>query len=453
MNIQGPGTIQNPIISKRTAVNVISLRNNSLIQYYNNSELNENRLGTKSTLKQNLKTSYSERLINLQQIKDFDDFYTYNDNVKNIERLYELHKKEILNTSLSKIPFCRQFKCKDVLLGYRLKDLGTISENQVKKIKKCIENMISLSLFNSDYTTSIKDKSYCTFVTLTLPSKQVHSDKLIRKCLTTFLDNLKKTHNVNHFVWKAETQKNGNIHFHVVIDRYIHWQNVRLLWNKQISKLGYIQFYKNNRLKAGFVYRPYIEKNGNRYINKKSKKEQYDNYLKDKNEGFANPNTTDIHSLKGVTNSISYILKYLTKLEPNKRPVIGAVWGAANITKKLDYPKFYETEKTFKQLNHLIKSERLKCVLKDDFFSVFVGKIFDIVQKEYCNVWESVKKHYQTLKNITNKIDFKGIERIKIIDICNNINDYKKENKPIYSTIKQKLSFFQYNIYGDLSPC
>ncbi len=95
--------------------------------------------------------------------------------------------------------------------GINIKPLGVMSQNQVKKCRKAVENVINSVLFNYDKSLSWKEQRFITFVTLTLPVPQLHSDRVFRKMQTRFLENMTKTYNVDFYVWKAETQANGNI--------------------------------------------------------------------------------------------------------------------------------------------------------------------------------------------------------------------------------------------------
>ena len=82
-----------------------------------------------------------------------------------------------------------------------------------------------------------------SFITMTLPSGQIHSDVEIKKCLNNFLTSLRTSIGVSNYVWKAELQKNENIHFHLVIDKYCSYQAIRHYWNKAINTLGYVDRY------------------------------------------------------------------------------------------------------------------------------------------------------------------------------------------------------------------
>lgn len=84
---------------------------------------------------------------------------------------------------------------------------------------------------------SIRDSHLCTFITLTLPSKQQHSDIQITKyCVNPFLSYARKMWGVRHYIWKKELQQNGNLHYHFVTDRYIDHQVLRRTWNRIVNQ-------------------------------------------------------------------------------------------------------------------------------------------------------------------------------------------------------------------------
>jgi hypothetical protein len=117
------------------------------------------------------------------------------------------------------------------------------------------------------------------FVTLTLPSQQVHTDsEIISKCLNQLLTELRKYHNVKKFVWRAEKQKNGNIHFHLLTDTFIPWYELRNRWNRILNKLHYVDKFQ--------------EKHGHR-----------------------TPNSTDVHSTRKIKNIKKYVTKYMQKVD------------------------------------------------------------------------------------------------------------------------------------------
>lgn len=79
------------------------------------------------------------------------------------------------------------------------------------------------------------------FLTLTVP-KQTESDyEIKRKCLTTFLYDLRRTKDVNLYVWRAESQLRGDIHFHVVLDRFVDEKYCRKRWFQLLKESGSIR--------------------------------------------------------------------------------------------------------------------------------------------------------------------------------------------------------------------
>ena len=120
----------------------------------------------------------------------------------------------------------------------------------MKNVVNCFQNCILAYNFQHQNLTTQYQKSKVyqnpvqyklTFITLTLPSKQIHSDNEIKsKCLNQFLIELKKNHSVSRYIWKAEKQENNNIHFHIIADKFIKWQYrvFKSLIKPQLSELS-----------------------------------------------------------------------------------------------------------------------------------------------------------------------------------------------------------------------
>lgn len=129
------------------------------------------------------------------------------------------------------------------------------------------------------------------FITLTLASKQLHSDNVIKtKLLNQFLTELRTRYKVENYVWCAEPQKNGNIHFHITANKYVPWWELKETWNRIQDKLGYVQRF-------------------------------FDVY------GHYEPNSTDVHSVRKIRKLPGYLYKYFTKESDVERP---ACAGATN---------------------------------------------------------------------------------------------------------------------------
>jgi len=148
-------------------------------------------------------------------------------------------------------------------------------------------------------------------LTLTLPAAQMHYDLYIKKyLLNEFFTILRKKYNIVNYIWKAEKQFNGNIHFHLIIDKYIHYKEANRIWNTILNTHGYIDAYRKNQQefhKNGFRDRPELHKNW-------SKQQQIKAYKIGLQTNWSQPvSTTDVHSLKKIKNTHAYLAKYMSK--------------------------------------------------------------------------------------------------------------------------------------------
>lgn len=252
---------------------------------------------------------------------------------------------------------------KDNLLQENDKDgqyNGYLSDATKRTIKKRIDNW----LLSMKYTNGLKnpmrvDSSviYPTFVTLTLPSKQIHSDQKVKnECLDPFVEWLRKTFAVTAYFWRAESQKNGNVHFHILIDRFVPFTEIRRKWNLTVNRLGYVdrfaqiqkfkyrygytasreeieskvssldrickQTYKSGSIKEGIDNELRVLlfrwKSSKRTVSrgelvKIAEKILLNAYQNAKKENYKNPPSTEIKSIQNIASVTAYITKYVTK--------------------------------------------------------------------------------------------------------------------------------------------
>ncbi|MEO5350779.1 MAG: hypothetical protein H7836_14210 [Magnetococcus sp. YQC-3] len=70
-----------------------------------------------------------------------------------------------------------------------------------------------------------------TFCTLTLPVKvDPTEDKNIKRLFDDWLQAIIKSNKVKLYIWRAEAQLSGNIHFHVVFDRFLDYKQLKKKW-------------------------------------------------------------------------------------------------------------------------------------------------------------------------------------------------------------------------------
>lgn len=221
---------------------------------------------------------------------------------------------------------------------------GYMSKATSTKCKKMINGLLLAIEFG-------KIKRTPTFVTLTLPSTQNHPDKFIRRhLLGRFIKAMKRKHDVKYYFHRSEPQANGNIHFHLLMDSFIKWEDVRGNWNFILEKYGYIDDYRAAQEewhKNGFKLRPELvkrrkDKRTGKMVGGWTEEKQRKAYDYGVQTNWGNPNSSDIHALKKIKNVSAYLCKYLTKTEQDKnkpqvRAIEGRIWGASDELRELDY--------------------------------------------------------------------------------------------------------------------
>lgn len=209
-----------------------------------------------------------------------------------------------------------------------------------KKGQKSIRNAVYWFLYSVDKNLIIegRGKKKVGFLTLTLQSKQVHSDKEIKsKCLNQFLTELRFDYNVKKYIWKAEKQENGSLHFHILTDTFLPVLEIREKWNRIIGKLGYVHAYAARMRKLTWL--EYKELRLKEFKNKPTERDLKNikrAWNKGNKEKWLNPNSIDLESLKKVKNVGAYIGKYMSK-EHKKKELTAEEKNALSVDGRLWY--------------------------------------------------------------------------------------------------------------------
>ena len=188
-----------------------------------------------------------------------------------------------------------------------------------KAKKRIQEKVMWLNQFATCRTiTTISGKKLrnfkLNFITLTLPSKQMHPTKdITNTVLNQFITELKQKKQLQNYVWKMEFQKNGNAHYHIVTDAFIDYWYLKRVWNRCLEKLNYISEYSNKFKNMKFSTYYSLYKNEHNTFEKL--KEQF---IASKKTNFSQPNTVDVKAVTDEKNIASYIAKYITKNEKSK---------------------------------------------------------------------------------------------------------------------------------------
>jgi hypothetical protein len=128
------------------------------------------------------------------------------------------------------------------------KALGELSNKSTSRLTRSLNWLAYFSPWQPVYAKKENKQFWfkMNFITLTLPTLQQHSDDYIKiHCLQPFLKWIKRSHGADHYVWKAETQDNGNIHFHITTNTFIHWKSIRRKWNEIMAAHGYCKVFQD----------------------------------------------------------------------------------------------------------------------------------------------------------------------------------------------------------------
>lgn len=206
-----------------------------------------------------------------------------------------------------------------------------------------------------------------SFVTLTLPSTQIHSDVEIKKCLNSFLTNIRRSFKVENYVWKAELQQNENIHFHLSFDKYIHFQAIRYYWLLAIKPLGYVAAYSAKF--SAMTLQEYARYRGLDPVECK------DAFIQGVRSRWESPNCVDVKSVTTASSVSNYLGKYFAKnddsgIDASRIAAFGKVWARSSSLSRLQYKNKFQYSEIKEFIRQLVAMGAVKKVVYD-FSTVF----------------------------------------------------------------------------------
>lgn len=181
---------------------------------------------------------------------------------------------------------------------------GQVTSGSKKRLTKAISLLIQSTKPRWIKNPVTKKSQYfqLSFITLTIPNQDKAKDAKFthKNLLEPMLRVLRRRHQLKSYVWKAELQANGSVHYHLTSDIWINHTELRNEWNAILTKNGLLD--------------GYYSENGN-----------------------YNANSTDIHSVKKVKNMEAYLVKYVTKEYQNSVALNGKVWDCSRNLKASKY--------------------------------------------------------------------------------------------------------------------
>lgn len=211
---------------------------------------------------------------------------------------------------------------------------GKLTDGAKKRLRRAIELLCMsnkpVRVYNPVTKRYINHR--LSFITLTVSqTSNITAQEAYQNLLVHFLQWMRRTKGVTTYVWKAEVQQRGQIHYHITTPSFIHYKEIREKWNNLQSKAGYLK--------------EYYEKTGH-----------YD------------PNSTDIHQVRHVKDLSSYLMKEFAKSIQNPN-TDGKVWDCSLNLKACSY---YSTEMTQKhrEIIEQLQEEGKLWVVHFDRFSL-----------------------------------------------------------------------------------
>ena len=227
---------------------------------------------------------------------------------------------------------------------------GEITPHSRRRLNKAIQLLLDITeprwILNP--VTKKRQKFHLAFWTLTLSAPQYFkSDSDIKKqLLEPFLRKMRKK-GLRNYIWKAELQQNGNIHFHLLTDFFLPYTVIRDTWNNCQSRLGYIDDFERRF-------------------------------------GHRDPNSTDVRAVKSGSSIASYLSKYMLKpTEKNKQQKLspveaekrkGKVWDCSQNLKIRNQHYDFLTDNLYSILRQLEASKTIRAHHEEFFKLFFIDK-------------------------------------------------------------------------------
>ena len=245
----------------------------------------------------------------------------------------------------------------------RKKYTGQISPGARKRLTKAVSLLIQSAASKWVLNPATQKQQYhrLSFITLTLPDvDQAKDAKFAHKhLLQPWLRIMRNKYGMRTYIWKAELQENGSIHYHITTDQFILYHHIRNVWNNIVRKHGLLHDFK----------------------------ERY---------GHDNPNSTDIHAVAKIKDLEAYIIKYVTKESQNGEALAGKVWDCSKNLKACSYFTTTETNEIRAQIRQDIK---------DGHAVAFEAERFTIIKYKYEGYYlsfsqELINKYYSHLSDV-----------------------------------------------------
>lgn len=173
---------------------------------------------------------------------------------------------------------------------------GQVSEGMQKRVRKGIDLMLQRNDWKRVYNP-IRDTWQdfrINFVTLTMSSwKKKHEEEGYEALLKPMLRTFREKYGVKDYLWKAERQQSGRLHYHLATTEFIHAHQMEQRWNQLQWRAGHLDDYAK----------------------------KYNSYR---------PPSTQVHSVENLKSTAAYLTEYLAKASEIDEAIPGKIWDCNN---------------------------------------------------------------------------------------------------------------------------
>lgn len=342
----------------------------------------------------------------MENVKYLNSVFYLNKIVLHDGYLNQKNSKKVCEKSLSNLK-------KNVMNGW-------LSDNTKRYISNKLNIWLSVIDFYNRYLykNGMGYKKRMVMITLTLPEKQKHDDNFIkRNLLNVFLNNMVRKDMLINFFWRAELQKNGNIHFHILTDSYIDKDDLRIEWCNVLRNHNYLIDWEKKhidrlppctdiRSKGDVLHMLY-------YVTKYTVKCDEINLSEEDLDYIEKNNYRFNHD----SDELNYKMKIVESMT-----VKGRIWGMSDKIRELRALSIPFCSSIERIIDFNKKTKITDCY-KSDFFTMFTLKksVFDLVFDDYVfNCFQEFYKAYSLF--LFTKIDKMEIDFLKNRNVFNSVN-------------------------------
>jgi hypothetical protein len=219
---------------------------------------------------------------------------------------------------------------------------GQLKFGAKKRLAKAIDLLVQ-STTRTWVTNPATGKQYpfqIGFTTLTVhsPDRNIDAKEAYKNLLGPFLQWLRRSHNTYLYIWKAELQTRGQIHYHLLLGNYVDKKAIRKKWNELQQQHGYL-----------------------------------DQYYKVK--GHYNAPSTEIKNALKHEDVAGYLIKEISKSIQNQTALNGKVWDCSSNLKEVAFFDL-SAEKYAPNIANLVRQNKITIAYSDSSCTVYKAKDF-----------------------------------------------------------------------------